>query len=240
MLTVLVRTVILFGAAVVIIRAMGKRQVGQLQPFDLVVMIMVAELASTPIGGPSVPLWQGVLPMAALMVCHTLITVLCMRSQKVRVWLCGQPTVLVRNGVICEKQMRRMAITMNDLMEALRTGGMLDPSEVGTAILETGGQVSVFPKAEHRPLSPADMGRNVIREGLPLPLILDGEVQTDNLARGELTQAWLAGQIRSLGYESESEVLFACLNTGGKLLVQGKGREQAHLIDALEPEKAVW
>lgn len=240
MLTVLVRTIILFGAAVVIIRAMGKRQVGQLQPFDLVVMIMVAELASTPIGGPGVPIWQGILPIAALMVCHTLITVLCMRSQRVRIWLCGQPTVLVRNGAICEKQMRRMSITMNDLMEALRTGGVLDPSEVGTAILETGGQVSVFPKAEYRPLAPADMGKDPLPEGLPLPLILDGEVQLDNLTRGQLTRDWLAGHIRTLGYESEAKVLFACLNTRGVLLVQGKGKEKVHLIEALAPEKAVW
>lgn len=240
MLTVLVRTVILFGAAVVIIRAMGKRQVGQLQPFDLVVMIMVAELAATPIGGPGVPIWQGILPIAALMVCHTLITVLCMRSQRVRIWLCGQPTVLVRNGAICEKQMRRMSITMNDLMEAFRTGGVLDPSEVGTAILETGGQVSVFPKAEYRPLSPSDMGRATVPEGLPLPLILDGKVQEDNLTRGHLTKAWLAGQLRALGYESEAKVLFACLNTRGTLLVQGKGRENVHLVEAIAPEKAVW
>ena len=240
MLTVLARSVILFAAAVIVIRAMGKRQVGQLQPYELVVMIMIAELASTPIGVAGIPLWYGILPIVALLVCHSLISALCMRSERVRVWLCGQPAVLMRNGAICEKQMRKMSITMNDLMEALRTGGVLDPSEVGTAILETGGQVNVFPKAQHRPLAPADMGMEPVHEGIPLPLILDGEVQQDNLKRGMLSREWLEEQIHALGYKDTEKVLFACLNTQGLLLVQGKGREDTQLVQALEPKKAVW
>lgn len=240
MLTILLRTVILFAAAVLIIRAMGKRQVGQLQPFDLVVMIMVAELASTPIGGPGIPIWQGIVPIAALMVCHTLITAVCMRSQRFRIWFCGQPTVLVRNGVICEKQMRKMSITINDLMEGMRTGGILDPAEAGTVILETGGQMSVFPKAQHRAVSPDDLHLQPVEEGMPLPLILDGEIHQDNLRRGKLTREWLQEKIRAQGYESAENVLFACLNTGGMLLIQGKGKDSADMIRAMDAHKAVW
>lgn len=240
MLTAFVRSVILFGASVIAMRAMGKRQVGQLQPFELVVMIIIAELAATPIAGTNYPIWQGIIPIAALVICHTLITTVCMRSERFRVWMCGQPAVLMRNGVICEKQLRKLSITMNDLMEAIRTGGMLDPSEVGTAVLETSGHVSVFPKAEHRPLSPSDMGKTPGREGLPLPLILDGDVQKDNLVRSCLTEQWLIERVRQAGYDSPDEVLFLCLNTQGIMLVQGKGREEARLIQALEPEKAVW
>ena len=107
MLTVFVRAVILFLTSVLAMRMMGKRQVGQLQPFELVVVIMIAELAATPMGGVGIPILYGLLPMAALVVCHGLLTALCMKSERVRVWLCGQPTVLVRNGVICEKQMRK-------------------------------------------------------------------------------------------------------------------------------------
>gem|GEM_PF-44149 len=205
MLTIFLRSVILYAASLLAMRAMGKRQVGQLQPFELVVVIMIAELAATPMGGVGIPILYGLLPMAALVVCHGLLTALCMKSERVRGWLCGQPTVLVRNGVICEKQLRACAVDLNDLMEAIRAGGILDPLEVGTAVLEPGGNISVFPKADSRPLMPSDLGKMPPKEGLPLPLILDGEVQTENLQRGQLSLSWLMGQIRALGFEGVLE-----------------------------------
>ena len=228
MLTIFLRSVILYAASLLAMRAMGKRQVGQLQPFELVVVIMIAELAATPMGGVGIPILYG------------LLTALCMKSERVRVWLCGQPTVLVRNGVICEKQMRACAVDLNDLMEAMRAGGILDPLEVGTAVLEPGGNISVFPKADSRPLMPSDLGKMPPKEGLPLPLILDGEVQTENLQRGQLSLSWLMGQIRALGFEGAQDVLLLCLNTQGMLLAQGKGRTQVQTHQALPPQKVVW
>lgn len=240
MLTIFVRSILLFAAALVMMRAMGKRQVGQLQPYEMVVVIMIAELAATPMGGVGIPLLHGILPMAALLVCHGVISTLCMKSERFRGWMCGRPTVLVRNGVICETELKKMSVTLGDLMEAMRTGGILDPSELGTAVLETGGQVNVFPKASYRPVTPEDMALKPDHEGLPLPLILDGDVQTSNLRLGKLTEAWLLGLIRQLGYDDPSQVLFACLNTRGQMLVQGKGRQQTQQVQAIAAEKAVW
>ena len=200
MLTVFARAVILFAAAVVAMRLMGKRQVGQLQPFELVVVIMIAELAATPMGSVGVPLLYGILPMLALVICHGLLTFFSMKSERLRVWLCGRPTVLIRNGVICERQLRKTSFTLNDLMEELRMGGIQDPAEVATAVLETSGTVSVFPKADSRPVTPADMGLEVPAEGLPLPLVLDGHVNRANLQRGGLTEGWLNKALSALGY----------------------------------------
>lgn len=240
MLTLFVRSVILFVAAVVAMRLMGKREVGQLQPYELVVVIMIAELAATPIGDVGSPLLYGILPMAALIICHGIISWLCMVSSRFRTMMCGQPTVLIRNGVICEKQMRHVGVTLSDLMEDLRTGGVLDPSEVGTAVLETGGQVNVFPKAEYRPLSPQDMGMKPAGEGLPLTLILDGQVQRQNLQRGKLTEKWLQQRLQALGYEQPTQVLFMCMNTQGLLMAQGKGQTEMQSLQAMEPGKAGW
>lgn len=240
MLTLFVRSVILFVAAVVAMRLMGKREVGQLQPYELVVVIMIAELAATPIGDVGSPLLYGILPMAALIICHGVISWLCMVSGRFRTLMCGQPTVLIRNGVICEKQMRHVGVTLSDLMEDLRTGGVLDPSEVGTAVLETGGQVNVFPKAEHRPLTPKDMGTQPAQEGLPLTLILDGQVQQQNLQRGKLTEEWLHQQMQTLGYAMPKQVLFMCVNTQGLLMAQGKGRTDMQTLQAFAPGKAGW
>ena len=240
MLTIFARSVILFVFAVLSMRVMGKRQVGPLQPFELVVVIMIAELAATPMGSVGTPLLYGILPMLALIVCHSVLTIFSMRSERFRVWLCGQPTVLIRNGVICEKQLRRMSMTLNDLMAVIRTGGVQDPAQVGTAVLETGGQVSVFPKAENRPLTPQDMNLQPDREGLPLPLILDGAIQQHNLDRGGLTLSWLDKQVRALGYGSAGDVLFMCLNTQGQLMTQGKARTEVQMLSVLAPDKTGW
>jgi len=240
MLTIFTRSVILYAVSLLAMRVMGKRQVGQLQPFEVVVVIMIAELAATPMGGVGIPLLYGVLPMVALAVCHGLITWACMKSQRVRSWFCGQPTVLIRNGALCEKQMRKTAVDLNDLLEAIRTGGILDPSEVGTAVLEPGGQISVFPKAEYRPLAPQDVGLAPAPEGLPLPLVLDGEVQIGNLQRGGFSEEWLNRIIGQAGFERSEQVLFGCLNTRGELLLQGKGCSEAKVVQAIAPERAVW
>lgn len=240
MLTIFTRSVLLYAASLLAMRAMGKREVGQLQPFELVVVIMIAELAATPMGGVGIPLLYGILPMIALVVCHGVITMLCMKFQPFRAWLSGQPTVLMRNGVICEKQMRKSAMDLNDLMEAIRTAGILDPAEVGTVVLEPGGQVNVFPKADYRSVSPNDMQMKVEQEGLPLPLVMDGAIQRDNLIRGELNEAWLRRQAAEAGYPDLSQVLFLCLNTQGEMLIQGKGATKTDLVSVLEPERTVW
>ena len=240
MLTIFTRSVLLYIASLLAMRAMGKREVGQLMPFELVVVIMIAELAATPMGGVGIPLLYGILPMVALVVCHGVITALCMKFQPFRAWMSGQPTVLMRNGVICEKQMRKSAMDLNDLMEAIRTAGILDPAEVGTAILEPGGQVNVFPKADYRSVTPADLHLSIPREGLPLPLVMDGVIQQDNLLRGKLSEGWLRETAAECGHPDLSAVLFCCLNTQGELLIQGKGSTKTDLKSVLPAERVVW
>lgn len=237
MLTVFVRAVILFCAAVAAMRLMGKRQIGQLQPYELVVVIMIAELAATPMGSVGIPLLHGLLPIAALVVLHGLIAYAGMRSKRFRAWLSGRPAVLIRHGVLCEKQLRKTCFTLDDLMEELRMGGIQDPAEVATAVLETGGTLSVFPKAAFRPVTPGDMGLDVPPEELPLPLILDGQIDDENLSQGGLTASWLEKSLHALGYRAPSEVLFCCLNAQRQLMVQGKGKTRMEFLNALQPNK---
>ena len=240
MLTVFVRAVILFLTSVLAMRMMGKRQVGQLQPFELVVAIMIAELAATPMGSVGVPLLYGLLPMAALIICHGVLSFVGMKSERFRGWLCGRPTVLIRNGVICEKQLRKSSFTLNDLMEELRMGGMLDPAEVGTAVLETSGAVSVFPKAQCRPVSPQDLGLKVSPQGLPLPLVMDGKVERNNLPLCGKDEGWLFSQLKKLGYSDVRKVLLCYLDTDGQMTVHGFGEKPPARGSALKPEEVSW
>ena len=131
--------------AVLAMRLMGKRQVGQLQPFELVVAIMIADLASTPMESLDIPLWRGIIPLAATVTLHQLFTLLSLKSQRMRAFFSGTPTVVIHRGKIDAKALERLCFNLNDLLEELRTGGILSPTEVGTAIMETSGKLSVFP-----------------------------------------------------------------------------------------------
>lgn len=239
LLTILCRSVILYGASLLAMRLMGQREVGQLQPYELVVVIMIAELASTPMGGVGIPILYGILPMLALVVCHGVIAFFCMKSQRLRALISGQPMVVMRAGVICEKQLRRAALDLNDLLEAARQAGFMDLSEVDTAVLEPGGRISVFPRTSSRPVTPQDLRLSLPPEHLALPLVMDGSLQPDNLRRAGVDEQWTLRQASRAGFSSLRGVFFMSLNSRGELLVQGKGCTDSHLLSPEGEEPCV-
>lgn len=240
MLTIFLRSVILFLLAVVFVRIMGKRQVGQLQPLELVVAIMIANLAVTPMADVGIPLLYGIVPMMGLTVLHGLFALTSMKSQKLRAFYCGTPTVLIKNGVIQIKELEKLCVNLNDLLEELRTGGVLNPSDVDTAIMETSGKVSVFPKAQKRPATPEDLSIATGYEGIPLTLILDGAIERKNLATGKIPEEWLFDTLKLHGFASPKEVLLCSLNTSGKMFIQGRHVDQSLLVDAVPPGGIGW
>ena len=241
MLTVLLRATILFLSAVFVVRLMGKRQVGQLQPYELVIAIMIAELAATPMEDVGVPLLYGIVPMLTLLILHSAFSVACVKNQRLREFLNGMPSVLIRRGVIQKAELLRSCYNLNDLLEELRACGVLNPAEVGTAVLETSGKMSVFPKSAYRPVTPMDLQMETGYEGIPLILVQDGDVDRRNLRRGGLDEAWLQKTLAAQGFPDARQVLLASLDTGGMLFVQGKGEKpRLKIFRALAPEKAVW
>lgn len=241
MLTIFVRALALYLFAVVAMRLMGKRQVGQLQPYELVLAIMIADLAATPIGAAGVPLLYGIVPILGLLFIHALITVLSVKWPGFRLAVSGGPSVLIRRGVVQYKEMKRVSYTVSDLLEELRAQGYLNIADVCTAILETNGTLSVFPHAENRPYTPKDAQISVAYEGIPLTLIVDGRVQADHLSRAGVDEQWLRDKMSPLGFQGVKDILLASVDTQGKLFVQGKrDQDKMYLIDALSPEKAVW
>lgn len=241
MLTVLIRAAILFLVAVFAMRIMGKRQIGQLQPYELVIAIMIAELAATPMGELGIPLLYGIVPILTLMLLHSTISMLSLKSQRFRAFISGRPSILIKNGVIQEKELSRICFDLNDLLEELRAGGVLNPADVGAAILETSGKVSVFPHAEKRPVSPRDLALEVAYEGIPLTLVLDGEVQHQNLTVGGLDDRWLAKSLNDMGFRSPQDVLLASLDTQGMLFAQGHGdKPRIKIAQALDAKQVGW
>ncbi len=241
MLTLLIRTTVLFFFAVLMMRVMGKRQISQLQPFELVIAIMIADLAAIPMGDVGVPLMYGILPMATLMMLHSLLAILSIKSQKMRTLISGAPSVFIKKGVLQESELRKNCYDLNDLLEELRSCGVLSPADVGTAVLETSGKMSVFPLADKRPVSPADLGITVDYEGIPLTLVLDGVVQHQNLTVGGLDENWLKQKLKEFGFSSPNDVFIASLDTQGMFFVQGHGvKPRLKIAKALEPDQVGW
>lgn len=222
MLILFVRTIALYLLVLVVIRLMGKRQIGQLQPFELVVTILIADLVAIPMQDRGLALINGVIPVLTLLITQTVISYLALKSKKLRSIICGQPTIMVENGKIKWENFRDNLYNLDDLQEQLRTKGFFDLQDVEFALLETNGSLSVLPKADRRPLTPADMKIDPGYEGLSLPLILDGEIQEENLGKAALSKEWLAGELAKFGITDLSRVIIASLDTKGRLLYQVK------------------
>lgn len=227
MLVVFMRTLILYAIVVVIMRIMGKRQIGQLQPFELVVAIMISELAAVPMQNTGIPLINGIIPILTLLIAQIALSFISLKSTKARALICGKPSILVENGKIDEAQLRSEMYTLNDLLEQLRSKNIASISDVEFAILETNGQLSVLPKSQKRPVNPEDLQLPTKYEGLPLDLVVDGEINYKNLEKAGLDEGWLASELGKFGISNLRDALFASLDTSGNLYFQKKsGRKE--------------
>ncbi|MBR5561365.1 MAG: DUF421 domain-containing protein [Clostridia bacterium] len=241
MLTGFLRTVILFFVTTIVLRLMGKRQLAQLQPYEVVITLMISDLATQPMGDVELPLLGGVVAIVTLLLMHSLLSSLSFWSIRLRSIICGRPSVLVRNGKICEEELKRLCFDLSDLMEGIRSQGLLGLQETGSVILETNGALSVCPAAENRPATRKEMGLPKVYDGIPLTLILDGKIQYRTLALSGKDEAWLMALLHARGIEREKDVLVALLDTQGMLLVQENGQSGRLLkIKAMKPEEVKW
>ncbi len=229
-MTIFIRVVLLYTFSFLAMRLMGKRQVGQLQPHELVLALMVAEIAAAPMEDVATPMLHGLVPILGLLVLHGVYAVLALKSRGIRRLMYGVPGVVIREGVVDGKQMKRMAYTVTDLMEELRGQGYEDISRIHTAILETNGKLSVFPKSDYAPVSCSDLHLKPEPLKMPLLLIADGAVQQKHLQQSGHDEAWLLQQLNRVRIHSVKQVLLASLNGQGELFVQALNRPDAHLL----------
>ena len=158
MFTALIRTVILYILIIAGVRLMGKRQVGELEPSELVLSLLIADLASVPMQDLGIPLHAGVVPILALLSLTMILSVLTMKSIRFRTLMCGRPSIVVRDGKVDQGEMRRNRLTVDELLEELRGQGYTDLARVKYGILETNGRLSVLPYAEQRPATARQLG----------------------------------------------------------------------------------
>ena len=191
-----VKTVVVFLALVFCMRLLGKRQLGELELSELVVSILAADLAAVPIQAPELPIAYGLVPVAVLFLVELAFSLLTMKSVAVRRFLCGKPCFLIRDGTICQKEMRRCRFTVDELTEELRSRDVGDPATVRYAILETDGTLNVVLYPEYRPVTAGQLGVAAADPGYPVVLVEDGRLKAENLSVAGVDQAWLDAELR--------------------------------------------
>lgn len=185
------RTVILYLILIMVIRLMGKRQIGQLEPSEFVVTMLVANLAAIPMQDGGIPLFSGLVPILTVLGLELILSVFSVKNMGLRRLLCGKPVILIENGKIVQKNMAKTRISLDELSGHLRQKDVLDPSQVQYAILETNGSLSVFPYPKYRPASAMDAGVPASRQYLPITIISDGCLLTDNLELAKKDVSWV-------------------------------------------------
>ena len=221
MLNTFARVIILYILVLTIMRLMGKREIGQMQPFELVIAIMIADLASVPMSDVGIPLYNGIIPILALLLLQSLISIINLKSINFRKIICGVPSILIYRGEIDEKILKKEKITINELQERLRESNIFNIGDVEYAILETSGQVTVIPKPEKRNAIPEDFGITPEYEGIPYDLVTDGAVMNENLKAIGRDYNWLKKEVEKFGFKPE-EALLVTYDGRGQIFCQKK------------------
>ena len=206
MLNLFLRCIILYTFLLVAMRLMGKRQLGELQPFELAITLVASDLVCIPMADASIPIIYGLIPVFTLFLVHIITTKLATKSVRFRKFLNGKPVILIEKGNLLAPVLKELNLTVDDVMEALRGSGYFNPSEVEYAILETNGSLTVMPKSTNRPCSPEDLGIEAPPSELPVTVIMEGKFVAENLSKTETTQETLTDFLTKQNLR-ESDVL---------------------------------
>lgn len=223
MTTAFFRTLILYFILMLGLRLMGKRQIGELEPSELVLTLIISDLAAVPMQDFGIPLVNGLFPIITLLCVSMLLSFFSLKSIRFRALVCGRPTVIIRDGKILQQNMARNRFTVDELLEQLRSQGYSDISAVKYAVLETSGQVSVLPYTKDSPATPKVLGLDVQDDvTLPVLLINDGHVMSENLSASGYDGAWLDKQLKQRRLTSPRQVFFMTVDEAGGITCVAK------------------
>ena len=223
MITAFFRTLILYFILMTGLRLMGKRQIGELEPSELVLTLIISDLAAVPMQDFGIPLVNGLFPIATLLCLSMLLSFFSLKSIRFRALVCGRPTVIIREGKVLQQNMARNRFTVDELLEQLRSQGYSDLSAVKYAILETSGQVSVLPYTKASPITPQVVQMEVQDDvTLPVLLINDGHVMSANLSASGYDRTWLDRQLKDRRLTSPRQVFFMTVDEAGAVVCVAK------------------
>lgn len=216
------RTIFLYLVLILSIRLMGKRQIGEMEASEFVVTMLVANLAAIPMQDSGIPLYSGLVPILTVLGMELVLSWIIMKSVMLRKFFCGKPVILINEGKILRENLRRTRITLDELTGHLREKDVLDIRTVQYAILETDGNLSVFPYPKDRPASAKDAGIQAKRQYLPVTIIEDGYLSKENLKWAGKDENWLSRVLKEKNARQEDTLLLT-VDAGDQILWLGKG-----------------
>ena len=213
------RTIILYLVLILVIRLMGKRQIGEMEPAEFVVTMLVANLAAIPMQDGGIPLLTGLIPILTVLGVELVLSFLMLRSGWLRRLFCGQPVLLIDEGKLLQGNLRLTRVTLEELLGKLREKDILDLSQVQYAILETDGEVSVFPYARFQPPCARDLGIQARENAMPVVVVEDGRVLEENLVKSGKTRQWVQETLAGHGSNLQSTLILTVDATGKSLFI---------------------
>lgn len=217
-----VRTLIIYAIVIFSLRIMGKRQIGQLQPSELVVAIMISDLATMPMSDVSTPLLYGIIPIFTLVICEILLSFLSLKSEWIRVILSGKPQVIIKNGKLQRKELKNARINTDDLMEELRKAGYFSLNSIDTVILETSGTLSVIPTSDGSPPTNKDLNLKPPQQKIPYIYISDGKIRESEVARSGKNDTWIKKVLKQNSIKNIEDVFMLSEDGEGEIFIQKK------------------
>ena len=215
------RTLFLYLVLIFAVRLMGKRQIGEMEPTEFVVTMLLANLAAIPMQDGAIPLYSGLVPILTVLGMELVLSGLIMHSVVLRKFFCGKPVILINNGKIIQENLRRTRITLDELTGHLREKDVLDIRTVQYAILETDGNLSVFPFPKERPASAKDAGIQASRQYLPITLVEDGYLSKENLQKAGKDETWVKTVLQQHNTDVQSTLLLT-VDEGDHVVWLGK------------------
>ena len=236
--TLITRSLIIYIIVLFLIRLMGKRQVGQMQPFELVITLIIADLATVPMAETTYPLVHGIFPIITLCCVHFLLSFLSRKNTTIRKIINGKPVILIDPEGINYDNLKKSNMNFSDLQESLRNQGYFNLDEILYAIIQTNGTISILPRGEFAPLTANDMNIDKEENSLPIIIVAEGKKMEDNLKLVSIDDNKLLKLINDAGFKNIKDILIITIDSSGKLYIQGK--KGNYLITQLENYGGDW
>jgi Predicted membrane protein len=222
MLNIFFRTIIIYVVVVVAMRFMGKRQIGEFEPSEFVIAIMISEVAAIPLGNVATPLLQGIIPVLTLIIAEICLSFICIKSGRARNIFIGKPSIIIEKGIINQNELKKVRFDLEDVIEELRCNGYCNISDIEYAILETSGQLSIIPKPAYAPATKQDVKAPLNPSSVPFILAKDGCIIYSELSRSNHDVNWFHSQMKKFNISKVEDVFFASLDSAGTLTMQKK------------------
>lgn len=235
MFIVFLRVIIIYVTVLIFLRLMGKRQLGEMQPYEVVITLIIADLATLPMSDTNIPLLNGILPLAILVLIHYFITILTRKSVKFRTLLSGKPIVVISPNGIEYQALKDLNMTVDDVLEMIRQNNYYSFDQVLYAIIETNGKMSVVPTSMNAPATAKDLKVENPPANLPHLIVSDGKVIKEQLKALKLDMKKLNKILETIQVESIKDIIVLSIDTKGKMYYQTKGQKY-NIIDNIYKE----